>query len=125
LNFVLDPPRALKLTDIFVPNGDYLSVLSRYCVEELTRQQPARWWDPAQRAVQLQESGDDWIVSGAGPKDANFERIAFRKGGVVIHFDPYQVGSYAEGKYEVFIPSSVLEPLMRVVVLKVLGWRPL
>lgn len=122
LNFALAPPRMLSLTNIFVTNSKYLRVLSGYCIEDLTRQQPARWADPAQRAVQLQESADDWIAIGAGPEVANFERIAFRKGGAVIHFDPYQVGSYAEGKYEVAIPSVVLQPIMRGEVLEVLGW---
>jgi hypothetical protein len=57
----------------------------------------------------------------AGPKAQNFEHLSFRKHGIVVHFDPYQVGSYAEGKYEVFIPAHKLESVLRKEILALMG----
>jgi hypothetical protein len=113
LNFRLHPPLELELHDIFKRDDDYLKLLSGYCVNDLHRQQLLRWHDPAARAEQVKNHQDEWILRGAGPEYRNFERCSLRKNGVVIHFDPYQVGSYAEGKYEVFIPSYELKDVLQ------------
>jgi hypothetical protein len=122
LNFQLHPSMELNIGDIFKPSADFLELLSRYCINDLIKQQPARWYDPAIRAKQLQEKPDDWILTGAGPDPRNFENFSIRKNGLVIHFDPYQVGSYAEGKYEVFIPSYELKSTVRENVANLLLW---
>lgn len=53
----------------------------------------------------------------------NYERFSLRKGGTVIHFDPYQVGSYAEGKYEVFVPVHVLKSVVQEKSAALLAWQ--
>jgi hypothetical protein len=108
-NFRLYPSMELELQDMFKASSKYLDVLSRYCVNDLHRQQPPRWHDPAERTEQLKNHQDEWILSGAGPNYRNYERFSLRKNGMVIHFDPYQVGSHAEGNYEVFVPAWELK----------------
>ncbi len=112
LNFRLRPPKELKLGDIFRPSSDYLNLLSEFCVKDLHRQQPLHWFDPEERAEWLKQRQDEWILSGAAPKFKNLERFVLAKGGMRLFFDPYQVGSYAEGMYDVFIPTYVLAPAL-------------
>jgi hypothetical protein len=49
-----------------------------------------------------------WVLSGAGPQHRNFEHFVMERGGMRILFDPYQVGCYAEGRYEVLARLDVL-----------------
>jgi Protein of unknown function (DUF3298) len=123
MNFRLHPSLQLELYDIFKPSGNYLDVLSQYCVNDLHKQQPQRWSDCAERAKQLGDQRDRWILAGAGPKHENYERWSLRKTGVVMHFDPYRVGSYAEGKYEVFIPAYELRAVVQEQIAALLGWN--
>lgn len=113
LNFRLHPSLKLELDDIFDESNDYLEVLSQYCITDLHKQQPMRFHDPGERLAQLKEKQDEWILSGAGPSASNYGQLVFVKGGIKVFFDEYQVGSYAEGRYEVFIPIPVIEPILR------------
>jgi hypothetical protein len=113
LNFQLRPPVQFELQDIFVPGTTYLEVLSNYCVEDLHRHEPSRFHDPGERIEQLKARQDDWILTGAGPKYRNFERFVFVKGGVRVFFDPYQVGCYAEGRYDVVVPLPVIRSILK------------
>jgi hypothetical protein len=113
LNFKLHPSTQLEVPDLFQPSSNYLTVLSEYCVADLHKQQPSRWYGPRERAEELEVRKDEWILSGAGPQSSNFERFVILKGGMRIFFDPYQVGSYAEGKYDVFLPYHVLAPILK------------
>lgn len=121
LNFRLHPSFKLELNDVFQPSSDYLELLSEYCVKDLHNQQPLRFHDPAERVTQLKEKQDGWILSGAAPNYSNYERFVLVKGGVLVFFDPYQVGSYAEGRYEVFIPRHVLAPALDESMAVLLG----
>ena len=106
LNFRLQPSIELELSDVFNPRADYLEALSRYCVTDIREQQMKRHHDPATQAEVLKGTFDDWILSGAGPEASNFEKFSIRERGIAVHFDPYQVACYAEGKYEVSRPQQ-------------------
>ena len=112
LNLMLHPSLEMELPDIFGRHSEYLTTLSNYCVDDLHRQQPARWHNPGEREEWLKQHKDHWITSGAAPEEKNFKRMSLRKNGIAVHFDPYQVGSYAEGKYEVFVPLHALRAVM-------------
>jgi len=112
LNFKLRPLREIELRDLFNPVSDYLQVLSEYCINELHTLQPHRWYNPVERAEELKARKDDWICQGAAPLEKNFERFVLVNEGITIFFDPYQVGSYAEGRYEVFVPFQNLKPFL-------------
>jgi len=103
LNFRFHPSLQLELANLFEESSDYLGLLSQYCIRDLHRQQSLRGHD-SERA----EQPNGWILSGAAPDYANYEQFVLAKGGIRVFFDPYQVGSYSEGRYEVFVPGFVL-----------------
>jgi hypothetical protein len=121
LNLQLHPSRELELQDIFIPSSNYLQLLSDYCVADLHNQQPQRFHDPAQRSEQLKKQPDQWILSGAAHTHSNYARFVLVEGGIRVFFDPYQVGSYAEGRYEVFVLALVLAPALKPTVVGLLG----
>ncbi len=112
LNFQLHPSLRLELKAVFKASSNYLKLLSQYCVADLHRQQPLRFHDTNERAKELMNKEDAWILSGAAPYYRNYKHFVFTRGGIRVFFDPYQVGSYAEGRYEVFVPLYILDPLL-------------
>ncbi len=123
MNFQLRPSRELHLTDVFNSSTDYLGTLSRYCLEDLRKQQAYRRSDYEVARDQWKEFDDGWLSKGAEAKNQNYERFSLAKGGMTIHFDPYSVACYAEGKYEVFMPAYILKPIMNEEVVKLLEWQ--
>ncbi len=116
LNFRLRPSLQLEITDIFKRSSNYLQVLSGMCSDDLFRQKSKRYSDSKESADLRSNDLDDWILSqirgGADPEISNLEHLSLKQYGVVIHFDEYQVGCYAEGKYEVSIPLFRVESVM-------------
>ena len=80
--------KTLKLADLFLPKSDYQKVIIKMVRDDLTRQQ-ASW----PKEVKL----DHWTIQGKS---------------LVFSFDPYAVGSYAEGFYTVVIPFSKIKTLL-------------
>jgi hypothetical protein len=122
LAFRLHPSVPLQLEDVFNRSTKYLEALSNYCVNDLRKQKMLRWHNPKERRDDLESMQDGWIMSGAGPESRNFEKFSFRNYGVVFHFDPYQAGCYAEGKYEVFVTAYELRPIINKEIASLLGW---
>jgi uncharacterized protein DUF3298 len=122
LNFRLHPSMELELCDIFRSPSKYLEVLSDYCVTDLHRQQAQRGFGDADPREELKKLRHELVSSGAGPEYCNYERLSLTKHGIIIHFDPYQVGSHAEGTYEVIIPSYELRDVVREEVAALLHW---
>ncbi|HWZ46479.1 MAG TPA: DUF3298 domain-containing protein [Candidatus Saccharimonadales bacterium] len=122
LNFRLHPSMKLELYDIFEESSRYVDVLASYCLTDLHKQKLQRW-DPADQSEQLRNRQDEWILRGASAENANFERFSLKKYGIVIHFAPYQVGSHAEGEYEVFIPAYELKSVVRGEMATLLNWK--
>ena len=112
LNFQFAPFVQMELGDFFRSSTNYLQTLSEYCIAALHKLRPLRWWNPADRAEQLNRRLDDWITTGAAPKATNYRSFVLMNEGITVFFDPYQVGSYAEGRHEVFIPFQYLQPLL-------------
>jgi hypothetical protein len=122
LNFRMHPSMELELSDIFKPSSKYLDVLSSYCVADLQRQQAQRGFGAADPREQLGKLRNEWVLSGASPEYRNLERLTLSQHGIVIHFDPYQVGSHAEGKYEVVMPAYELRSIVQEEVAAMLHW---
>src|SRR6266576_61829 len=123
MNFGLRPSRELHLRDVFKASTDFLGMLSGYCLDDLRKQQSQRQSDAGMGPDPFKSDHDRWLLKGTGATDRNYERFSFTKGGITIHFDPYHVACYAEGKYEVFIPSYVLKPLIREEIASILRWN--
>jgi hypothetical protein len=92
INYDLAAARQLQLADLLAPGGvDFLSKFSTHA---------------------LQKSGELEWAAGSSPAPENFQNWNFDEKGLVITFDPYQVGSYAAGFHKVMIPYADLEPYM-------------
>lgn len=118
LNLWLAQTKELTLIDIFKPKKPYLEAISKICVSELHR---SRYSADAPTSVgRPLDKLDDWIVSGAGPEHNNFKKFLLVKGGIRIVFDPYEVGSYAEGRHEVLVPLASVSDLLVDAIAKLL-----
>jgi hypothetical protein len=99
-NYQRTPLISLDLGDIFMPDRGFLSELSAYCIRQLAQEKGTA--EPS-----------EWIVTGAGPELKNFRNFNLTRDGLVVTFDEYQVGCYAEGAHHVFVPGNVLTPYVR------------
>lgn len=100
VNFDLQTGTAVTLKDLFKPDADYLKTISDLCIKKLKEKDP--------------ESFDgEWLGEGAGPKAENFSTWNFKKKGILITFDPYQVASYAAGPQQVLITFAELKSILK------------
>lgn len=93
VNYDLDKNKEVTLSDLLT-NG-WVNKISDVCINALREQKNV---PPG--------TEDDWIKGGAGPDEKNFSVFNVIQNGLVITFVTYQVGSYAEGPSEVFIPYA-------------------
>lgn len=93
-NYDLQNAKKLTLEDVFLPNSNYLQVLSDYSKTELTT-----------RNIGFEEG----FQQGADPTPENYRNWnVSNEGFLVITFDEYQVAPYAAGQQIVTIPLSSL-----------------
>lgn len=99
-NFDLSTGTALKLKDLFKPGANYLKTISELCIKKL-------------KESDEEEFDDEWLATGAGPKEENFTSWNIKKNGISINFDPYQVSSYASGPHDVLITFDELKSILK------------
>jgi hypothetical protein len=104
INYDLEKNKEITLGDMY--SAGYLNVLSAYCIKEIIKQKK-------QDMDTSYVPDDEWLKSGAGPDEKNFEVFNPTKEGFLITFITYQVGSYAEGPTEVFVPYTVLKDYLK------------
>jgi hypothetical protein len=96
INYDLTSEKELKLTDLFKENTNFLDIISKNSIEQISEKQD--------------EFKDiDWIREGAGPKINNFQSWNITRKGLKFSFDPYQVGPYAIGGFETIVPYQKFE----------------
>jgi len=95
-NYDLNRNAPVSLAELFIPNSNYLKVISDYSIRELKKLDTAMG-----------------VEDGAGPKIENFHSWNITPVGLKITFDRYQVGPYAAGEHEVVVPYSVLKPIIK------------
>lgn len=94
LNYNLETERILQLEELFLPESDYLGVLSE------------------QSILIISEDGYmDW-PEGAAPEPDNYRNWNITPEGILISFDPYQVAAYAAGPQQALVPYAVLESMI-------------
>jgi len=98
LNYDLAQARELTLSDLFLPNSNYLKVISDYCINVL-KQQPY---------------ADSFFLDGANPTPENYRNWNITPGGLLITFDEYQVAPYAAGPQQVTVPYSELTAVINL-----------
>lgn len=96
LNYDLRQGKELALSDLFLPNSNYLDVIAKYCLAELSKQ----------------PFFDNSFSSGAEPTLENYRNWNITPGGLMITFDEYQVAPYAAGPQKVIIPYSQLQAII-------------
>ena len=96
LNYDLAQGRELALSDLFLPNSNYLETISNYCITELRKQPFA----------------DVFTTEGALPTLDNYRNWNITPKGLMITFDAYQVAPGAAGPQTVIVPYDQLKNLI-------------
>lgn len=95
LNFDLAQGRELALSDLFIPNSNYLGLISNYCSNQLRN-----------------ELGDAFYPEGAQPSLENYKNWTVTVDGILITFEAYQVGPGAAGTPQVEVPYNELSSVI-------------
>jgi hypothetical protein len=96
VNYDLGQGRELTLADLFLPNSNYLEVISNYCIAELSKQ----------------PFFDVPFSEGAKPTLENYRNWNITPDGLLITFDEYQVAPYAAGPQKVRVPYHELQTVI-------------
>lgn len=107
--------------------SESLTRIADYMRKDLARQKTERFG-----GVESFTPDNEEIVNAVKPDPSTFEAVTLvpstlsgRAGGLVVHFPPYAVGSYAEGSYLVTVPASVFQPFLKPAMREAFGGRPL
>lgn len=93
VNYDLGQGRQLALSDLFLPNSNYLEVISSYCINELNKR----------------EIGFDIFSEGAAPTLENYHNWNITNEGLMITFDQAQVTASAAGPQTIIVPYTALQ----------------
>jgi hypothetical protein len=96
LVYDLQQGQDVALSQLFLPNSNYLQVIADYCKAELRKRNIA--FDDQQQ--------------GADPSPENYTVWNLSSDGLVITFNEYQVASYAAGPQTVVIPFAALKTII-------------
>jgi hypothetical protein len=96
VNYDLGQSKELALSDLFLPNSNYLETISSYCIAELGKQ----------------PFFEGPFAEGAQPTPENYHNWNITPDGLLITFDEYQVAPYAAGPQKVTVPYSALQTLI-------------
>lgn len=96
VNYYLAQGRELILSELFVPNSNYLERISNYCIADLGKRDIAF----------------EMFSQGATPTAENYRNWNIAPEGLMITFDNYQVAPYAAGPQTVIVPYSELQAII-------------
>jgi hypothetical protein len=96
VNYDLAQSRQVALSDLFLPNSNYLEAISNYCITELGKQ--PGFTGPFQ--------------DGARPTPENYRNWNITREGVLITFGAYQVMPGASGPITVLVPYNELQAVI-------------
>jgi hypothetical protein len=105
LNARLGDGETIDTEGLFVDGSQGLQWLSQCCATELKRQYGADY-----------EALKSFIDFGTVPTADNFTSVSLEPGGLVVSFDPYQVGPYAAGPREVHIPADEVQSMLAITL---------
>lgn len=98
VNYDLTQGRDLTLEDIFLPNSDYLKIISEESARQLL-----------ERQIGFE---DEIFHTGADPLPENYTLWNVTKDGFVVTFSEYQVAPYVAGPQVVTVPYSLLKDVL-------------
>jgi hypothetical protein len=96
VNHDLENGRDVTLDAVFLPDSNYLQIISDYCKAEL----------------KTRDISFEGFEQGADPTPGNYHNWNLSEEGLVITFDEYQVAAYAAGAQAVVIPFGELGQLI-------------
>ena len=100
INFDLEKKSLIEMGELFVAGYDYLSIISEYCRENLTKQMNDSGFEPDKQ----------WLEDGTDPDYIdNFTNFLVTPSELIIKFPAYQVAPYAAGDFTVNIPYEEFE----------------
>lgn len=99
VNYCSERGAVLPLNGLFASPEVGIANLSAYCISALLSE------DHRTR-------NRSNVERGAGPDASNFEMFNLSTEGILLTFDEYQVGCYAEGRSEVLVPYAVMRPFL-------------
>ena len=102
INIALEEGRHLNFSDLFAREAT--GIVAKVCNDQLVTARKVRTED---KTIDLEEGAD--IVVLAHVKD--LERWSFWADHAIISFDPYEIGSFAEGPYECRLEMAKLRTL--------------
>lgn len=111
VNAYLQPFEEVQFRDLFTDNATGLRRVSEYAIRRLLE-------EPIEGKFYRNE---DSVRRGAEPKPENFKAFNLTPLGLLITFDEYQVGPYAEGYSEVVTPWNTLRQLLTERARAVIG----
>jgi hypothetical protein len=106
VNYDLKNNRESRLDELFKPGTKYLGTISAYATKDL---QSRKYPETGENLGLAQ----DVFADGAMPNPENYARWNITKKGLLLTFDPYQVGPYAAGAQYVIVPYSALKTIAR------------
>jgi|AntAceMinimDraft_18_1070375.scaffolds.fasta_scaffold00981_3 hypothetical protein len=96
-NYNIPEDKEILLKDLFLPETNYLSVLS-----DISRKILFERFDEDLGVMQ------GWIEQGTEAEEGNFQNFGFTKNSLIIYFNSYQIGPGAIGIQETEIPFENL-----------------
>lgn len=96
LNYNLDTGEQIELSDLFIPDADYLTTLSDYTRKVLSKRL----------------TDQQMVIDGTEPKPENFKVWNIKSDGLLITFDEYLVAPYVNGAQTVLVPYSELKSIL-------------
>ena len=105
VNARLSDGEIIDTEGLFLDGKQGLQWLSQYCATDLKRQ-----YGPDYEALKK------FVDDGTAPTADNFTSVSLEPSGLVVSFDPYQVGPYAAGPREVHIPAGEVQSMLAVTL---------
>jgi hypothetical protein len=117
-NFVRDPwyefdIEYLAANDKFY---EFFKTISDACIDDIIRQRVqanSDWVETKLPSLASIPEQDSWLRRGASPDPKNFGNFCLEPDSLLFVFDPYHVGSYAEGRSEVRLSLKIIGPYIR------------
>jgi Protein of unknown function (DUF3298)/Deacetylase PdaC len=106
ITYDLKTGKEIKLAELFKPGAKYLEAVSAYAIKDLQ----SRKMPDSDENMGLAQ---DLFADGATAKADNYQNWNLTKKGLMITFDPYQVGPYAVGSQTVIVPYAKLKEMAK------------
>lgn len=105
--FDLETGAELSVWSLFLPETNYLEILSQIARSELPESIATK------SGIPVSDVNIDYINDGTTPMQANFDDFYFDGDDLVVIFQPYQVGPWVIGTQELRIPKSALVNILK------------